>query len=231
MRRIITIISLLIAIILAVISCDDRAIDKPDIRVTVSLDTLYFITNYANESADIMIELISDNMDTFVNRRVDVHYNSDMANVITNATATGDDRYFVTDANGIASGSVYARKTGNLQIRFTATDFKEVTTIKNIRILGPSINRLIADPAIIPADDVTLSEIKAYTKPPVSGLTIDFSIDWGTLTRQSAITDVNGIATTWVKSAIEGIDTITAKLREFPENPKEIRIEYSYYEE
>ena len=235
MKRILAIISLLIAIVMAVISCDDRALGKPDIEVTVSpdmdiavsLDTLYYLANYANESADIMIKLTGENPHSYANRRVDVHYNTDLANVITNATATGGLRYFVTDENGMADGYVYARAIGNLQIKFTVTAFEDVTITKNIKILGPSINKIIADPAIIPADNTTLSEIKTYIKPPVSGQIIDFSINWGVLTQQSATTDVNGIATTWAKSNSEGIANITATMREYPDNPKVITIEYS----
>ena len=231
MNRVLTIISLLIAILVAVTSCEDRSLGKPDINVTLSVDTLYTLENYAGNISNIKIELKSDYIDVIKNKRIDIHYNGDLANVITNATGTGNQSYFVTDANGKAEGYVFAREKGNLQIKFTVSSFKDVTITKNIKILEPFIYKMVADPPSIPADDISLSEIKVYTRPPVSGQHVELSIDWGSLISQAVTTDANGEAITWVKSDRDGFGTITAKLVEYPENSRSIIIEYSLYEE
>jgi hypothetical protein len=221
----------LILILLFCVSCDDRNLGKPEIYVTITRDTLYTLDNAAYQESDIYIQLVGNNPTLYANKRIDVIYDPLLAHVVVNATASGHQSYFVTDRNGIVTGWTYARRVGTLNLEFVVRGFKNVRTTKQIEILHPFISRITAEPTTIPADDTTLSEIRVYVTPRISGLTVDFTTDWGDLTALSSETDMNGMARTYIKSAYQGFGLITAKLNNFPENPKRIEVYFDFTED
>jgi hypothetical protein len=213
------------------VSCEDRNLGKPEIYVTISKDTLYVLENAAYQEADITIQLVANNPALYANKRIDVNYDPLLAHVVVNATATGNQSYFMTDKNGNVTGWTYARTRGTLNLEFVVRGFKNVSTKKQIKIIHPFINRLTAEPTTVPADDVTRSEISVYVTPKISGLRVDFTTTWGDLTDYSVQTDTHGVARTSIKSAYQGYGLVRARLNRFPDNPKTIEIYFDFPED
>ena len=240
MRKILIVISVFAALILSVISCEDRKMDEPEIYVKVSQDTIYTLTYHAHDIVNITIELVSDYTATHANKRVDVTWDDSIANLTGNATATGGQRYFVTNSHGVANGGAYARSPGDLQLDFTVRQFKNVKARKTITVLNPFVHQMIADPPVIPNDDETLSHISIHIKPPVNGQQINISRSMGTFTNEEGTpltnfvltTNAQGAANVWIRSAEngQGFADITADLVSYPGNPRTVEVLFDWTE-
>lgn len=210
---------MLATILMVANSCDSRSSDNPSISVVIYADTLY--THPQHSQTQIQITLTGAYQSLYSNKIIEIEYDSDIANVLTNS---GDASFFRTNENGFASGSIIARNQGNLNIMFKVKNHSSVKSTKQLKVLKPFVFSIRALPQTIPADFETRSTIDVLIKPGLNNETVLFSTDYGVLSADSTSTFDEGIARTFLKSAAVGMANVSASLKSNPSQSKSIKV-------
>jgi len=212
---------------LTLISCDNRDLGKPSINVTIPNETLY--TNLNNNTTNIYITLTGDEQSVIENQIVDVHYNYDLAGILTN---TGDAAFFHTDSFGGANGTLYARSSGSLQIVFSVRGYNDkVKATRLVTIYDPYIYSMQASPTTLVADGATTSVITVRIRPFIYNQSITFTTDLGELLLTSTNTDASGVTTNTITSTEVGRAEVTATLQVAGDIPPATRTIYITFTE
>lgn len=218
MKKLLIIIAL--GLIILISGCDSRELDQPGIQVTISAEKIYNVGNY--EEAGVVINL--SGKDTQIsNAIVDVVYNDQLINVITN---TGTSNYFRTDATGRATGTIIARSPGIANITFTIRNWSKVNAVRAIQVSNPEILYFAADPDTLPANNSALSNLSLKVYPPLEGYYCLFTSSLGNLTADSTQFDSQGISRNSIKSSEAGNAIISGTLSKYPTIYKNVNVRF-----
>lgn len=228
--RYLKLLTILIIIISALVACDSRNEDLPD--MSFSYPGSSFVANYQNYN-DVEVIVSLDGIDSYTSeKRINLTYDSEALTVVT---GTGQADLVVTDNGGIAQFTVVVDDSGivsgNVNIQFQMDDYNSVK--ETFTLYVHDIPRLEASNIDFPAtmNYATTAEIEVQLLSDTNDhlqQSIEVYSEYGSVDLNTITTDDTGSATFFYTAPAEEVTSgyIDFSLSDYPEIDLRINIDF-----